>query len=673
MLWRRDQQLVASAVTGNARRLVTAPWRLFESGHCHPTPRAVTLGEHMFGAGLLATLPYLGGANPVLTLNIVVILTLWVSALAMYTLVAFWTRSAAAAFVAGLLFAFHPGRVLDPVHPFVHGNQWTPFALLFAHRLFTRRGWLDAAGLFLAITLQLLESYYQVLALVLLGGTYGLYLVVRYRRLLPALAPKLLACGAGCAAVAAATFGPYLHAGETWGIFSRAGPILNFAFQFRPGDTAYPGSVVLLLAAVALFDRLRGARRAGGYDPRLVYLTGGVVILWASVYALPIPGFDLELPSLTRYLRAVVPGLMAGRALANLRHGVYLVAAFLAGWGVLVLLEHRRAGTRWLVTGLLSAAALAEAFWPPLVRYSFARPEPVAPGLTAYEVRAPAALVALHGETRPGAVLDIPLDRRALPFGTTEYLLLAAYHGQPVAACYNSWETPIVDEIEALARRLPDRRALGLLHALGFRTLVVHEERVLPKARPARRARFALGVREGVGLVPFGRSGEHAVYRILSLLPVTAELAALAAGGPPPLEATVTPPAAPVEFAFRNHRRITYRHPDPIEPRPLLVRWYTGDELVMTSRVRGLLPLVLAPGEEARRSFEVRVPDAAGQYVVTLAPAETPALVIARQTVRVTTPDAGAASTASASTACPPAVQYQAREANVLDRRTARE
>jgi len=57
----------------------------------------------------------------------------------MYALVYFWTGSVSAAFVAGLLFGIHPGRIGDPAHPYVHGNQWTPLALLFAHRLFARR------------------------------------------------------------------------------------------------------------------------------------------------------------------------------------------------------------------------------------------------------------------------------------------------------------------------------------------------------------------------------------------------------------------------------------------------------------------------------------------------------------------------------------------------------
>ena len=118
-----DQKLTAATVTHHARTLVTRPWTFLDSGQCYPAPHSVTLGEHMLGNGLLGVVPYALTGDPILTYNTVVTLTLWIPTLAMYALVYFWTGSVSAAFVAGLLFGMHPGRIGDPVHPYVHGKR----------------------------------------------------------------------------------------------------------------------------------------------------------------------------------------------------------------------------------------------------------------------------------------------------------------------------------------------------------------------------------------------------------------------------------------------------------------------------------------------------------------------------------------------------------------------
>jgi acetyl esterase/lipase len=625
VIWQDDQRFVAAAVAGNARRILTTPWNLFESGFCHPTPHAVTLGEHMFGSGLLGVPAYLLSGDPIVTMNVVSLLALWLPAVTMYALAYHWTRSAGAAFVAGLLFAFHPVRVGNPAKPFLHANQWTPLVLLFAHRLFVRRRWRDAAGLVLCTSLQLLESFYQVLALLLVGGTWVAFLVVHHRRRLRALAPKLLACTVAGAGMATLLFAPYLETRAVWGSLQGRPLVLPPLAEFAPGRAAYPGSVALGLAAIALLDRIRRRRPRAGLDPRLAYLAGGLLLLWAVVDGVPIPGLGIDVPSLSTYLRHVVPGLDAGRGLARARLGVYLVVAFLAGYGVLVLTEGRRRVARLVAVGLFSGAALLEVLWPPLARSSFAHSVELRPA----HMRPAAGVLALYAEAAPGGVVDVPLRRRR----AGEYLLLAAYHGRPVAACYNSYAVPIVADVEALAARLPDRAAADALYALGFRTLVVHEERLLPKSRPEYlRSLDRLPSR----FVLVGRSAHRSLYRIESPAPVEPGFSGLEAGSSADAVTAVMGPPATLEFTFRNRSPHTYRHPDPIRPTPLLAEWQAGSAgRGATFRIDGLLPLALASGEAAARAFTVPVPDGPGRYEVTLAPAEEPALVIARQTVEL--------------------------------------
>jgi hypothetical protein len=629
-----DQKLTAALIAHNAHSLVHAPWRIFDSGLCYPAANALALGEHMIGDGLLGIVPYALTGDPILTFNVVLVLTLWLPALAMYALVYFWTRSAGAAFVAGILFGLHPVRVGDPLHPYVHGNYSAVLALLFAHRLFTRQRWLDAGGLALFIGLQVLESMYPLLAFAIIGSTYGLYLTLRNLRRLPSLAPKLLVVAAAAAAVATAVLGPYLEMRATWGTLSGRSTVLYRPQDFALGGSAYPGSVLLLLAAVGILDRLRGARRDAGYDPRFVYLTAGLLVVWASVRGISLPLVGWRVPSLFLLAGGIVPGLDALRGGGAIGFGAVLVSAFLAGYGVLALIEARRAIARYTITAALAAAALGEVFYRPLATYSFGG----VVAMAAYGVRPPAPLIEIYGKTAEGAVLDLPLAFNPGRFSEqADYVFLSAFHHRPVAACYNSFTLPIQDEVQALAKLVPkDRRATDALYALGFRTIAVDKLRAW---RP--QSGFLQLEPDPPRLVSLGTAGLHTVYRLESTTPVEASFAALATTVAVPGALIATPPEATVPFTFRNASAATYRHPLPIEPTALVLRWRgASGDVVGDYRTRALLPLALASGDEVVRSLTVPVPAAAaGAYRVTLAPAATPELVVAERAVRVRFPD----------------------------------
>ncbi|TMA78795.1 MAG: hypothetical protein E6J72_13150, partial [Deltaproteobacteria bacterium] len=114
-----DELLTASLLTENARRILTAPWRLAESWQCYPLANARALGEHMLGMGLRGVIPYALTRDPVATTNLVLIMLPCLAGMAMYALVAYWTRMPGAALVAGLLFAFQPTRLTNLAHPYV--------------------------------------------------------------------------------------------------------------------------------------------------------------------------------------------------------------------------------------------------------------------------------------------------------------------------------------------------------------------------------------------------------------------------------------------------------------------------------------------------------------------------------------------------------------------------
>ena len=99
-----------------------------------PTPDALTLSEHLLGVSLLASPIVWLTDNPLVAYNASLLLSYPLCGMAMYALVLHLTRSGAAAFLAGLAFAFAPYRASQLPHIQVLFVFWAPLALLALHR-----------------------------------------------------------------------------------------------------------------------------------------------------------------------------------------------------------------------------------------------------------------------------------------------------------------------------------------------------------------------------------------------------------------------------------------------------------------------------------------------------------------------------------------------------------
>ena len=403
-----DQAMVVTTVVRNANLLVNRPWDLFaDVGQCFPMPGAYTLGEHMFGVGLLAAPAYALTADPLLSYNFALILTLWIPGITMYFLARRFTGSPGAAFVAGLAFALVPGRLIDPSHPYVHGDLWAPAVLLFLHRLFVSGKWRDALGLAFFLNLEVFESLYPLISTCLLASVYGIYLLFRHRTKLTVVLPKLAAALALTLVGVWIVLVPYLDTSETWALLSGRASLLLTGRDFVPGQGDYfPGFVVLLFVAIAMLDRLRGPRLVHGEDPRLAFFLGGLLIAWCSVSHVRVPGLGIALESPFLTFRDVVPGLSAVRALASVAIGTGITTSFLMGFAALALTERLRPFPWAPAAGAAVCAflLLSVRFVPALAEASFGRTFQ----LTSYIARPPQEDIDLIRKIGRGAPTRLP-------------------------------------------------------------------------------------------------------------------------------------------------------------------------------------------------------------------------------------------------------------------------
>ncbi|MBM4245736.1 MAG: hypothetical protein FJ148_18345 [Deltaproteobacteria bacterium] len=632
-LGRLDLTMVLWVVTGNAERMLTRPAHLRAEGQCHPLPQAYTLGEHMLGPSLLATMPLALTGDPIATYNAMLVLTLWIPGIAMFLCARHFTRSDPAAFVAGLLFCLEPGRIRDSGHPFIHGDLWAPLALLFLHRTFARGGLANALGCAVFLGLTVLESLYALLGVLLVLAAYGTGAVWRFRRDAARWLPPLAVAAALVAGIAFVVLRPYLQTRATWDVLVREGTSFMPPDQYAPGGQGFPGCVLLVLVAVALADRMRRRRDEEGEDPRWALLGAAVLVVWSSMRTLPIAG--LELPSPVLALKQVVPGLDAVRAMASVGRVAVLPAALLAGYGVLVITERRSRALGAGVAALLGVLVMSERWLPALAVASFGGQL----DLAAFRARPPDADIELLRAHARGAILDLPHGGGSGSVASGSYLMLESFSARPVATCYNSFPSPLAGQVSALAAALPRASAVDALVALGFETLLLRADRMEPK-----RVRFftdLIDVDQAIAerLQLLGQTDRLLLFRMRSPVPVDHDPALLAAHVPEADTRTVEPGRRTLELGVANPTARIYAQSPPIAPLPVEARWHDGaGRVAHVERTRAILPIALAPGATARVTLALDVPAQAGNYDLTIALADAPETPLAVTRVTVASP-----------------------------------
>ena len=469
-----------------ANTVVANPLKLFDANIFHPHRKSLAYSEANIVAGVLGIPTWWATKNPYATLNVVILVAFATAWLFMWMLVRHLTGSAAAATVAGILYAFCPYVFAHTAHIQLMLTGGIPLAMLMVHRLADAPSARRGIALGLALLVQALAcAYYGIFAGLMVG--YAVLFLAISRRLFRNAAWWSSVAIAAVVAVAgvAPFFVPYLTIQQDEG-FART---LNDSVKFSANGSSYlassayahrwllrsiaswprwnevmfPGMLALVLAAGSLAAAAIGNR--GTEAPReretiLLYGSLGLLTFWASFG--PAGGLYSVLYNIPMFSFLRAPSRMA----------IVVVLCLVVIGALLIRRLMVMAGThRAIAATALSAVALADV----------ATPMPWEPALElpgVYEVlarmpRAPLAEFPFYG------------GREAWHLHT-QYMTFSTSHWMPMMNGYSDHTPPQFRKDAFVLDSFPSNDSFAVLERARVRYIGIHWDMFGPRAEEIR-------------------------------------------------------------------------------------------------------------------------------------------------------------------------------------------
>lgn len=462
-----DPLLDAWTLAWTAHQLPRDPAHLFDANRFFPERGTLAFHDPMVALGaLLAPIQRVFG-EPVLTLNLGMLLSLALSGYGAYRLGSEVSGSRGAGGVAGSVFAFNAYRMDHLAHMQLQSTGFIPLLYLCLRRYLTDGRLKHAVGVAVFLWLTSASSaYYGIFTWILLAVAvpYELWRTASVKR------PKRILGLLLALALSALAYLPLAlpfmrlrsdfgldrplttvqHASARPGDYLRSGSHIHEALGFRPSSperTLFPGILAVGLLALAL----AGVNRSTG-----LFAVVGIAAFWASLG----PAWGLY-----RFLHAAVPGLSGVRVPPRMAIYVLMAVAILAGQGAAILLRRAPGTARAWALGLFALMPLLESFSGP-IGYNRA---PAIPDVYAWVARLPAGT----------PLVELPLPEVKRQRENAVYLYWSTAHFQPLANGYGTVVPPVYAEIAAALEDFPDAAGTAKLAEEGFRYVIFHKDRYL--------------------------------------------------------------------------------------------------------------------------------------------------------------------------------------------------
>lgn len=512
------------------------PLHLFDGNIFYPYPHTYLFDGLEVGAAI-PTLPLaIVGLSPLIIYNGTLLLSLALSAFAMYLLARQFDAAPVAAFIAGGIYAFAPMHLDRIGHIAFLSTAWFPLILLFIHRLITQPRPRDALALAIFLIMGALSSQYYAIYLAFLVPLYLGFMVLRYaeaRRRIVWL--HLLAASGAALAVVAPIAIAYRHIQVQYGVDRSYGQVTYYSATLATFVTAeprnwlwghltsplrdygaytfernmFPGLIALSLAFIGL---LAGRRQMWEQFLAALAIVGAVMAVGPELRLTP----DSKSPLMRHLPYDIffwhVPGFDSMRAPGRFGILFLLGIAGLAATGTTTLLRwliaHR--GPRFVHPTALAISASTLLLAGITIEYANA-PLPMIPLASGAEIPAEYRWLAAQPDAR---VIELPL---VIPDHTREQQIasreqyFSLYHWHPIV---NGNANVLPKGYKALVlemQRFPSPRANTVLQGLGITDIVVHFDELDTAQRIGLEQRLTEGW-DGLSLA--ATFGETRIYRL---------------------------------------------------------------------------------------------------------------------------------------------------------------
>jgi hypothetical protein len=515
-----DAQLNEWIMAWIAHQLPRDPSRLFDANIFYPERATLGYSEPLIVPALIgAPLRWLG-ASPVLVFNVVLILGFALTTWAGYALVHSWTGDKAAGLLAGSMFAFNSHTLTRLAH--VQGiHAWgLPLALLAADRLVVHARWRDAVWLAVWMAAMAYTSgYLVVFGAILVAVVVATRAPDWWRR--SVRVASLFAVATVVAALAILPiYLPYRRLARTMGMnrpleavsefsatlsgyLASAGRI-HFAtwssrFVGNPVDLFFPGIVVLVLAALAIYWAFIKSERRDDEEHRFSVssrLTRHRIVM---LVALAVTGFVLSLGLRTPvygWVYHAFPPMQGLRAAARFGNLFLLGMAALAGIGLAALRSRLPAQRAGLVVAALVALANIESLRAPV-------------GYTRFE-GIPAIYSVLAQEPGRVVLVEVPFWPPQGAFQHGEYMVNSTAHWRPIFNGYSGYLPQSYRKNAQLFWYFPQEHAIQAMRRAGATHVMVHPKGFGHQAASMWQAVAASPYLERIAMTP----GGPALYRL---------------------------------------------------------------------------------------------------------------------------------------------------------------
>lgn len=445
--------------------LPSDPTNVLNGNIFHPEPRTLGYSDAVLLQGVAMAPLLWAGLSPIAVYNVALLLSMALSAWAMWLYIARLTGNYPAALIAGIVYGFVPFRFDHFMHLELQATFFLPLALLALERLLETQSRRDAMFLMAALVGQVYCGIYYA---VFLATSLAIIAPVRMAYLDRDARTRLVRTVIPPALIAALVVAPYLLVyvanRETLGE-RQVSDIMMYSATLASYLSATPDNVMhgwwsagygrserhLFPGVVAMVLAIAGAIGPGRY--RATLLVCGVVGLVLSL--------GLNTP-LYEWIRAVLVPYRGLRAPARASILVMLAIAGLAAYGYLRLVRGRSPAFAQIIAAIIIATMLGE-YYTPLRDWLTLPAEP------------PQVYRWLAGQPRV-VVAEVPLstaDRLDRIYDGL-YMFNSTYHWQPIVNGYSGFFPRSFMELLEAMKKFPDERSIAYLQQRGVDVIVVH-------------------------------------------------------------------------------------------------------------------------------------------------------------------------------------------------------